>query len=360
MLFFEKIGKAFSFLCSKEVKADKVWIEKDFLEKGNGRSCRKIKIVRNFSWGENNILIPAVYYSGKGIVVDMFIKVPSEKVVSFLEKWQINEDNPNAYSEAEISQIEAENPMNFSFSSQLLVNDIKLRNYHCHFGYWMPIHSQLNQQNERYKAVLDCYGLDPSQCWLMRRISFSGKKRGKIGKPKSLLLSLMQDPAAHFAGNFCAEKKGDEFKFTHPITNEEFTLTVVDLKADSVDLSAFPDKTLEYPSHFFDMTYTVPQSISRKAFRVYDSESGDEPRIKSGCSASNGVTIGGSAASIGIIGGADGPTAVFVGAANNAVNNSEDDIRHAASSLRFEQAKKVIWRAEFFVKDLDDMNIELI
>ena len=59
------------------------------------------------------------------------------------------------------------------------------------------------------------------------------------------------------------------------------------------------------------------------------------------------------AAAIGVIGGADGPTAMVMG--------SSTPKRHAAcSSLRFEAVEEVEWRAVFSEKRMEDLDVRLI
>ena len=59
------------------------------------------------------------------------------------------------------------------------------------------------------------------------------------------------------------------------------------------------------------------------------------------------------AAAIGVIGGADGPTAVFVGA-------HTPKLHAACSSLHFEPVGEVEWRAVFSEKLMEDIEVCLI
>ena len=61
-------------------------------------------------------------------------------------------------------------------------------------------------------------------------------------------------------------------------------------------------------------------------------------------------------ASIGVIGGADGPTTIFMGQPR-----SEEPQKHIAnSSLRFEHAKRIEWRIVFQEKPNEDYTVTLI
>ena len=66
------------------------------------------------------------------------------------------------------------------------------------------------------------------------------------------------------------------------------------------------------------------------------------------------------AASIGIIGGADGPTAVFVSGKSEKDARTEELVQNTFSSLTFEPAdpEKIHWRPVFHEKLFDDISIE--
>ena len=64
----------------------------------------------------------------------------------------------------------------------------------------------------------------------------------------------------------------------------------------------------------------------------------------------------GESSSIGIIGGADGPTAVFVGRPADKTSQ----IHMASSSMRFEHADEVEWRLIFLEKLHEDITIQVV
>ena len=61
---------------------------------------------------------------------------------------------------------------------------------------------------------------------------------------------------------------------------------------------------------------------------------------------------------IGIIGGADGPTAVFV--TTKEKGKAADEVRTAYSSLRYEPAKTVTWRICFMERPKEDITVTLL
>ena len=78
------------------------------------------------------------------------------------------------------------------------------------------------------------------------------------------------------------------------------------------------------------------------ALQIRDAAPTDPPRLKIPENSSGEVPVGG-AACIGIIGGADGPTSVFVS------GGAPSDRRVAYSSLHFAPPEQVTWQLRFSV-----------
>ena len=106
---------------------------------------------------------------------------------------------------------------------------------------------------------------------------------------------------------------------------------------------------MEYPNHMLAMSYSLKPDITGRGFLIQDCNHGDNPRQKRNGTAEDSAL----AAAIGIIGGADGPTAVFVG-------SHTPKLHTACSSLHFEPVEKVEWRAVFSEKLMEDMDVCLI
>ena len=98
--------------------------------------------------------------------------------------------------------------------------------------------------------------------------------------------------------------------------------------------------------------------MASRQYRIMDCKQSDEPRpIKiTRAEGPAEVQINGEAAAIGIIGGADGPTAIFMG--RPAGKTSQP--RMASSSMRFEHVDEVEWRIAFLEKLYEDITIQVI
>ena len=83
---------------------------------------------------------------------------------------------------------------------------------------------------------------------------------------------------------------------------------------------------------------------------IQDCSDGDKPRRKKASTTEEHSVL---AAAIGVIGGVDGPTAVFMGA-------RAPKLHAACSSLHFEAVEEVEWRAVFREKLMDDIDVVLV
>ena len=115
---------------------------------------------------------------------------------------------------------------------------------------------------------------------------------------------------------------------------------------------------LEFPAKYTQMEYKIEPELASRQYRIMDCKQSDEPRPMkiTRTEGTAEVRINGKAVSIGIIGGADGPTAVFMG--RPAGKTSQ--LRMASSSMRFEHVDEVEWRIVFLEKLHDDITVQVI
>ena len=228
-------------------------------------------------------------------------------------------------------------------------------------------------------AMLAQYDLDLSYVWQITRISFPWKS---VRCPKSIktLELLMRQQEVPMAGEtFCVHQPGEKVQLTHPTKGEIYTLTVENLEQQELPMDYREYGEWKFPNHLQTMEYTIsPEPTGR--IQISDCEAGDEPikqeQFQQGEHEKD-------AAAVSVIGGADGPTAVFVGvsckpkadtkedaeaeenaeAENNAeikTNAETKKIQIAGSSLHFEPRETVKWRAVFYEKQIADKTITLV
>lgn len=320
---------------------------------GRGKAGQEIAIGKEFDWGDEHWLIPAIYLCSGGVVVDFCIRLDDAKVVDFFRKATEREANNIRPTYEERMVFERENPVNIGFHVKLELNgEIIKEKQGCH-GTWVPedlVSENFWMENDE-KWILEHYGLDLSKAWVIRRITFSWKERRKA-ELQSLQLKLEREKSSFIAARFATPDVGNSVSFTHPITGAEHTLTVREIEYKTMDTSIFHDQNLEYPSHFMAMTYILDPDLPRDAFMVKDCDGGDNPRPK------NPDPHGRMAMSVGVVAmvrSTDGPTSVFL------PDGSEAQVHAIASSMHFEPlAKPVEWHMIIREKMLPDLDVTLM
>ena len=306
---------------------------------GRDHAGKEIAVNKSFTWGNEEWLVPSVYFCGKGLVVDMFKKVSVDSFREFAEKFGLDENSDcDDFSDEQQAEIEAENPLHSDISASIQFggrkSDMEFSSSDC----WNPL---FPYSGDAAEALLDRYGLDKSFCWLAVRISIPWRGR----RPKesdSLTLRLRAEkipvPGAHFK----AKCPGDKTDFINPVTGEKHTLTVTAVEQQKFSKLLHIDG--KEPPLCTIMDYEISPEIPMDEISVNDCSKPEKPR---GILAPRGKA----ASAIGIIGGADGPTVI--------VTSSESG-RTACSSLHYEPQYEPDWRMVFYKRPKDDIEVELI
>ena len=299
--------------------------------RGRGKPGVEISLGHRFRWGDADWRALSVYACAKGLVLDLAKHVPAEDVRRFVETWAPLEEAGLTPEQAEQALLES--PFHDSFHAELLVNGRALRGEDGSGFAWGPD----AEQDAAERAVLTHYALDPAEHWQLWRLHFPWKRRQAV---KTLTLTLSADPVWRPGPQFTAQP-GQSMSFTHPLTGTNHTLTALALAPETLDVSGLPD-VQEYPAHCLRLEYTVSPELPPDALQIRDTAPTDPPRPKIPENRSGEVPVNG-AACIGIIGGADGPTSVFVS------GGAPSDRRVAYSSLHFAPPEQVTWQLRFSV-----------
>ena len=349
------------FRCTKEEapapeKPDK-WA--GYFESGFGRrhgrdhAGQELPLNGRFSWGGEEWLAPAAYVCGKGIVIDLCRRVEPERLRAFVDKWDLEaEDELHPYSADEERLIDAENPLTFAFRAELSVNGQTPAMKHGDSAAHNPL--ILSFDEEETQPLIARYQLDESCGWAFTRLSFPWKKRTKSVKSLSLSLSadeiLLPGPRLHL------KKAGDSAVFTD-LDGQTHTLTLHERISETADIPRLIQPGMSCPAHYQIIVYSVTPDLP--AMQLVDTQESDRP-VPAGAfeddAASVGAAGGECAAAIGIIGGGDGPTALFVGAPGRDAAQ-----RHmACSALRFTPRDALDWRVLFRKVPFEIMTVELL
>jgi hypothetical protein len=352
----------------------------DFLGfQGRGKAGHENFLMREFDLAGEKWFVAAVYSCGQGLVVD-FCKIIEHDVLSaFMRKWNLSSDNLEAstcLNEEQRIAMMVENPFSSGLRVYITVNELQLEPSYGFGESWNPLlvvdianpdaisgeeefkhdmlfdEEHLEDELDYLKpalAVLSHYDLDQKSGWLFWRQAYhwSGSRKPKI---KKIRLNISLEPTQIVGPDLGSLEEGTTVAFNHPVTGVEHNLRVERLVEQVIPAQAFSVPGLEFPPYYTQLVYSITPDLPEDTCVINDCAHGDEPRIVSDTSNllddDNAFLPKAEAtASIGIIGGAGGPTSIFISSGND----SKNDIRHhsACSSLRFQPTKIVNWRMTF-------------
>lgn len=317
----------------------------------------EIPIGVDFTWADHPWKVLAAYVCSKGIVLDIAMRADPEAVRAFTEKWHLDQED-DAYTANRTMdqrmQMIRENPLELGHRASLTLNGQVQRNCSGSGAVYNPCIPEGQHVDWKAKWVADHYGLDPTYGWMFRRWSFPWTTKRK---PAIKTLSItMEINADRIQGpRFQVRQAGDTVSFTHPVSGTEYTLTVEEIEPETMPERAFSPNGWSYPTHLVDMTYTLTPETGEK-IQIRDADEGDRPKPMAPPSPTE-PTATGSAAVIGIIGGADGPVGIIVGRPAGS-----GKLRAACSSLHFDPIAPadVTWYPEFQVVRYSPITIQLL
>lgn len=318
-----------------------------------GKPGEEIAVNKSFSWGDEVWHIPAVYSCSKGLVVDFCIEIDPQKEKAFFDKWYpVFEKDENISHELR-EQIEQENPTDVNFIAHLQVNSKPLLQKHGSSVNWIP--ESCLPDGERCvsesKESIRHYGLDDTKAWAFHRIAFpwATKRKPEI---KSISLKLERQPTAIQGIYFKNPAVGEVISFEHPVHKTEHKLTVLSYEKQEFSAKGFQHEEYEFPTCHTAMTYTLEPELSAKKFRISDCKQNEQPkrRPKKNYEPKSEYD----ACSIGIIGGSDGPTAIFASSGQSIEQHT------ALSALCFEHTDDIEWKIVFREKLIEDIETELL
>lgn len=156
------------------------------------------------------------------------------------------------------------------------------------------------ETNSEAKAVFSHYGLCDRRGQI-HRLCFLWKSGGWHQEPalKSCILTLEISPHFSQVAEFTVRQPGDSVAFTDSDGNAHI-LTVTSWNREDTALPSFT------PLYLYAMGYTIDPPLEKKAYILSDVSKFDYEAVKLSLSGGQDNTA------IGMIGGADGPTALFI------------------------------------------------
>ena len=292
-----------------------------------------------FQWAGIDWYVPEVYPFEKGVVMHLLGKVDPDLVP---------QNEYDGFISPEVHErMMAENPLNLHARQELSINDIAMWPAGSMGITWMPGHNW----DLESKWVLEHYNLDLNYAWQIHKIKFFWPACGKMDIQK-MSLKMKQHPVSISGTHFKTPDAGDCVILTHPQTDKEYILHIDEIKQETADMGSFYDQSMEYPSCYTQMIFRIEPDMGRNQFRIVDCAQSDQPRRRDGVNRNDGSH----AISFGIIGGADGPTAIILGQPKSEIPQTHI----AMSSLHFEPVKQIEWRIVFQEIPNEDLTVSLI
>lgn len=291
-----------------------------------------------FDWAGECWCVPAVYACGKGLVADVCRRIPADMMRAFLEKWALSPEEDGADRTADQRlQIEAENPLELEAAYTVEINGRAAPQSKAARTWWLPMYPDACGGDAR--AAVAHYGLDAADCWVIERVSFpwATARRPQL---RTLRLTLAQQPQRLPVGRFVTDGKTADFSLRHPVTGEVVVLHVLEHTAQTMRSAAVALPGCELPAHCVQLRYTLTPPQPEGSLRLTDCAPADRPRCAAGHEESASL--------------------FSTGIAFLLPESEESGVQCACSSLRFEPAACVEWRADFFGKTRPDTAVTLL
>lgn len=321
------------------------------IRSGKEKPGNPIPINRQFFYGGCLWFCPMLYVCEKGLILDLCRQFDAKKYQKFYTKWA---DKADSLEPAVLERLEYGNPMSFDCGFTLSVNGQKAQSCGYSGTAWQPYVPEA--KDPLIEKAIEEYGLSRDCGWYFYRISysFSGRKDKDI---KSLSLCITaRKRRVFFAETIktvvnCAPF---EAKLRNPLTGENCTFHV-----ESCKVGALPEKILEkalrFPTNYCLLQYNItPETAEDQQLLVEDVRSSDPPVME------YDVQKDKKASCVTVIGGAAGPTSVFLAGTFKSRNEKDNSRKTAVSALTFEPVKEVTWKFSFEVTPFEAQEFYLL
>jgi len=289
---------------------------------------REVAMDYCFDWEGQSWRLLSVYICEDGLAGDFAVEVDPAAEEAFLRKWMPLLEQGLTDDREELLQLE--NPFVLDARVFARINGEDCRNFHGAQDLWNPCTITQEGRDREAGRWLEHYGCSADRGWIFLR---SFWRHNWAGRPLQSLALTLREADARIPGPGFEAAAGTRVPFTRPATGQMHVL-IVDEEPVSHTMEAREYNGMILPDQYRLLAYRVEPELPRGVLTVQDTCGGDPPRYLE-------PRPGEFAACIGIIGGADGPTAVFF------THPGEEKRQAAVSSLYFELPEKTRWRMVF-------------
>lgn len=311
------------------------------------------------SWCGGTWKILSVYTCERGIVIDYCKQTDPAELAAFVQKFHAA-GLEGDFDEEVFERLQLENPSVPNAMLDVSRGEIRLCSQGSSTVHYMPENPESDDDEaENDPVALACmehYGLDNCCAYHISRAHFLWDD-GHIGDLSGLTVRFYEMDAHVPGEHFTLTGGKQDIPLVHPVSGKKFTLHI-----DHTESNELPKEHLEqmnsirgddepemlYPTHFETVYYAVEPETGGDQLCLRACAKGDAPIIKG-----HGEKA---ASSVAVIGGASGPTSIFVAGKVK----SELHLRSICSPLFFEPTPVREWYAAYYVKQRPDLCVDLI
>lgn len=285
-----------------------VYYSGNFWRRPHGEKAgRSIPLNFVFSYGGYDWHIPSAYLCTEGLVLDICLRIPIEKLRTFHDEWQEAEEEHLLREQLE--RFELENPMNFRADFEAVINGEIVRSAGGCGTSWQP---DLSESHEGAAMRVEddwmnAYHLERGSGWNCDRMRFRWNST-KERELETLSVKIKKNNEIYPCNKHFICKPGCEpfdIVFNHPRTSLPYELHILSCTREEMEEPVFgneeksegktEEKTEEktenktknkiknkrsvYPKKYCTLSYRIsPDSLEGQSFSVNDCSESDRPK----------------------------------------------------------------------------------
>ncbi len=293
-----------------EVKQMKIYYNSSLWGKGKGLCGLPQRTNWQFEYGGTKRIIPAIYRFSQGIVFDVITILDEIKLREFFEKYEAIEE---ALTPLQRRCAEQEHPYQTVPIKEIWINGKRVENGYSSSSAmsipWIKQDDELITVRKAYSSILNdtvCFGFErfcvpypEIDSKIQKLLRFLGLNRVSQIKLCTYPVQEFFPLDIHF--KILADEQEKEICFNHPVTGIEHRLYFQSVESVELPILVDRNRSLYTMQSMYEIEPALPQGDTLQ----FDTSIQYTEQLSSGRFSPT------SASAIGIIGGADGPTAIF-------------------------------------------------
>lgn len=331
---------------------------------GQPMLTKEYPINQAVDWCGETWRLLSLYTCEKGLVIDYCKQIDPAELAAFIEKFQAAGLEEN-FDEEVFERMQLDNPTVPNAMLEVYRGACKLQSLGSSGIHYQPLAMDGEEptNDPLSLACMEHYQLDQNVAYTFSRAHFLWDE-GHVQELSGLKVTFSEQIVSVSGEHFTLTGEKQNIPLTHPISGKKYTLHIDRIEAGelSQDVLEWMGEKMVYPKYF----ETVHYAFDPPCENVNDSGSnGCDQKIYDPCIVLQACVKGDSpipkkeckkaAASVSVIGRADGPTSIFV----MGRSKSEIHLNSICSPLFFEPTPVREWRVSYRVKRRDELSVAL-